>query len=75
MSTAGRWIATTLPSGNEPAGPPLPDGLYARARRAVVNYEFSDPSNVVGDFDPRAPLDGRDMRRFVLAQDPLIGAV
>lgn len=47
--------------GREPEGPPPPDGLYARARQAIVNYDFSDPRIVVGHFDPEAPLEGRDM--------------
>ena len=47
--------------GREPPGPPIQDGLYARAKQAIVNYDFSDPRIVVGHFDPRAPLDGRTM--------------
>ena len=49
------------PIGTEPVGPPLVDGLYMRAKRAMMNYEFSDSSIVAGHFDLRAPLDGRDM--------------
>src|SRR5688500_15081575 len=49
------------PIGTEPTGPPLPDGPYARAKRAISRYDFSDPGIVVGYFDPRVPLDGRDM--------------
>jgi uncharacterized protein (UPF0548 family) len=47
--------------GTEPEGPPQPDGFYTRARQAIVNYDFSDPSIVVGHFDPEADLLGRDM--------------
>jgi uncharacterized protein (UPF0548 family) len=47
--------------GTEPEGPPLPDGFFARARQAIVHYDFSDPRIVVGHFDPEAPLVGRDM--------------
>lgn len=47
--------------GVEPPGPPLPDGLYTRARQALIHYDFSDPRIVVGHFDPRAPLLERDM--------------
>jgi len=47
--------------GNEPEGPPLSDGPFARARQAIINYDFSDPRIVVGHYDPDAPLVGRDM--------------
>jgi uncharacterized protein (UPF0548 family) len=47
--------------GVEPEGPPVADGLYTRARQAIINYDFSDPRIVVGHFDPVAPLVGRDM--------------
>jgi uncharacterized protein (UPF0548 family) len=49
------------PVATEPLGPPLPAGPYLRLKQAIVDYEFSDPSIVVAHFDPRAPLDGRDM--------------
>lgn len=45
----------------EPAGPPVPDGPFLRARAAVVDYGFSDRRIVVGHFDRSAPLLGRDM--------------
>jgi len=47
--------------GHEPPGPPLPDGVFHRAREGVIHYDFSDPRIVVGHFDPRAPLVGRNM--------------
>jgi uncharacterized protein (UPF0548 family) len=47
--------------GTEPEGPPLPDGFFARAKQAIVHYDFSDPRIVVGHFDPEAPLVGREM--------------
>lgn len=47
--------------GVEPPGPPIPDGIFARARQAIINYDFSDPSIVVGHFDPESPPVGRDM--------------
>lgn len=50
-----------VPIGTEPPGPPLPDGFYARARQALINYDFSDPSIVVGHFDPNTPFVGRDI--------------
>jgi uncharacterized protein (UPF0548 family) len=49
------------PLGYEPPGPPLDDGLFVRAKQAITNYDFSDPRIVVGHFDPRRPLAGRDM--------------
>jgi uncharacterized protein (UPF0548 family) len=49
------------PIGYEPPGPPLLDGPFARAKQAIINYDFSDPRIAVGHFDPSAPLDGREM--------------
>src|SRR4051812_16416931 len=63
MTAAHGWTVdgAEAPIGNEPPGPPLPDGLFARARQALINYDFSDPHIVVGHFDPQAPLLHRDM--------------
>lgn len=47
--------------GQEPAGEPAPDGLFERAKKGIVNYDFSDPRIVQGHFDPLAPLVGREM--------------
>jgi uncharacterized protein (UPF0548 family) len=47
--------------GTEPQGSPLSDGPFARARQAIINYDFSDPRIVVGHFDPDTPLVGRNM--------------
>jgi uncharacterized protein (UPF0548 family) len=47
--------------GTEPEGPPVIDGPFARARQAIINYDFSDPSIVTGHFDPNAPVVGRNM--------------
>jgi uncharacterized protein (UPF0548 family) len=47
--------------GHEPPGPPLPDGLFTRAKQAVANYDFSDPRIVIGHYEPGAPLADRDM--------------
>jgi uncharacterized protein (UPF0548 family) len=57
------WIVDgdDQPLGYEPPGPPRPDGLFARAKQAIVNYDFSDPRIAVGHFDPQAPLQNRDM--------------
>lgn len=43
------------------AGPPRPDGAFARAREALAAYAFSDPTIVEAHFDPYAPLHGRRM--------------
>ena len=63
MTSENGWTVdgADLSIGAEPPGPPLPDGPFARARQALINYDFSHPAIVVGHFDPRAPLLGRDM--------------
>ena len=53
----------------EPPGEPLPDGPFQRARIAIENYEFSDPSIVEAHFDPRDPLEGR----YVLVEIKVLG--
>jgi uncharacterized protein (UPF0548 family) len=47
--------------GHEPPGPPLADGLFARARLALHEYRFADPRITHGHYDPLAPLLGRDL--------------
>lgn len=47
--------------GREPPGPPVEHGPFTRAKQAIVNYDFSDPAIVVGHFDPKVPLVGRDI--------------
>jgi uncharacterized protein (UPF0548 family) len=47
--------------GREAPGSPVLDGIFERAKQAIVNYDFSDPRIVVGHFDPNAPLLNRDM--------------
>jgi uncharacterized protein (UPF0548 family) len=47
--------------GIEPEGPPVSDGVFGRAKQAIINYDFSDPSIVVGHFDPETNPVGRDM--------------
>jgi len=63
MTSATGWTVDGVDDriGSELPGPPLADGLFARARRALISYDFSDPRIVVGHFDPRAPFVGRDM--------------
>lgn len=45
----------------EAPGSPMPGGLFQRAWRLVETYAFSDPSIVMGHFDPYRPLLGRHM--------------
>lgn len=47
--------------GKEPPGPPVPAGFFERARQALINYDFSDPSIVVGHFDAASEFIGRNM--------------
>jgi uncharacterized protein (UPF0548 family) len=47
--------------GFEAAGPPSPDGLFARARQALRAYRFADPRITHGHFDPQTPLLGREI--------------
>jgi uncharacterized protein (UPF0548 family) len=63
MNEANGWTVDGAHSiiGQEPPGPPLPDGHFARARQALINYDFSDPEIVIGHFDPDAEFTGRTM--------------
>jgi uncharacterized protein (UPF0548 family) len=64
MTPANGWIvdgAEAVPIGREAPGPPEPDGHYERAKQAIQNYDFSDPTILVGHFDPKLPFVGRDM--------------
>ncbi len=47
--------------GFEPPGAPVVDGLFERAKQGILNYDFSDPRIVVGHFDPKSPLIGRNI--------------
>jgi uncharacterized protein (UPF0548 family)/uncharacterized membrane protein len=47
--------------GRERAGPPEPDGLFARARDAMMSYRFSDPTIVCAHYRPETRLLGRSM--------------
>jgi uncharacterized protein (UPF0548 family) len=42
-------------------GLPEENGLFERGRKAVANYEFSDPRIVIAHFDPDTPLPERHM--------------
>ena len=47
--------------GQEPPGPPLPDGCYTRVCAGVTGYRFAHPGLTEGHFDPHAPLLGRNL--------------
>lgn len=63
MTTEHGWLV----DGNhrlvhhEPPGPPVADGIFMRARAGLMNYDFSDPTIVMGHFDAKEPFVGRDM--------------
>jgi len=61
MTEENGWAEEELSRsiGPEAAGPPLPDGLFERARQALVRYKFSGPGIAVGHFDPQTLLLGR----------------
>lgn len=63
MTRANGWVVdgTHAAIATEPEGPPRVDGPFARARQALINYDFSDPRIVAAHYDPDAPLVGRDM--------------
>lgn len=56
-----RYYASRAEVGREAPGPPVLGGAFARARRAVEAYEFSDPRIVTGHYDPTSELAGRRM--------------
>jgi uncharacterized protein (UPF0548 family) len=60
---ASPWTVQRVqaPLGHEPPGPPLPDSLFARARKAIHGYRFADPRITHGHFDRAAPLLGRNI--------------
>lgn len=63
MTVANGWTIDGSEDeiGTESEGPPAIDGIFARAKQAIINYDFSDPSIVVGHFDPATAPVGRDM--------------
>lgn len=63
MTTANGWTldGSKAHIGTEAPGVPFPNGLFARAQQAMINYDFSDPYIVIGHFDPQVPLQGRPM--------------
>jgi uncharacterized protein (UPF0548 family) len=57
------WTVTDLcqPLPDEPPGVPLADGSWQIARQLMSGYEFADPSIVRAYYDPRIPLERRNM--------------
>ena len=47
--------------GMESPGPPEDGGLFMTAKQIVTEYRFPDPRRLTGQFDPAAPLEGRNM--------------
>lgn len=47
--------------GQEPPGPPLPNGAFSRIRTAVEGYRFAAPNLTEGHFNAQSPLLGRDI--------------
>ena len=47
--------------GRETPGPVVPGGSFELAKKAISEYQFSDPGIVMGHFDPKDPVDGRTM--------------
>jgi uncharacterized protein (UPF0548 family) len=45
----------------EPVGDPVPGGPWQVARRLMEDYRMADPAVVRATWDPRAPLEGREM--------------
>lgn len=61
LPPAAGWVVEHAQAwlGAEPPGPPLPDGCFMRARRAVSTYRFADPRITRGHYDADEPLLGR----------------
>lgn len=63
MTEANGWTRDGARSviGQEPPGPPIESGHFMRCRRALLDYEFSDPAIVTGHFIPDSEFIGRTM--------------
>ncbi|WBQ08689.1 DUF1990 family protein [Kribbella sp. CA-293567] len=49
------------PVGHERPGPPQADDLFARAEAVVRDYAFTPPNIIRAFYNPREPLQGRNM--------------
>lgn len=64
LSQAGtnwRRYYTEAVIGREAPGPIVHGGAFEIAKRAVAEYQFSDPGIVMGHFSPKDPVEGRTM--------------
>jgi uncharacterized protein (UPF0548 family) len=63
MTAAHGWTkdGAQVSLGFEAPGAPVAGGLFTTARRAVLDYEFSDPRIVEGHFDAKAAFVGRNL--------------
>lgn len=63
ITEANGWTTDGVKSviGSEPPGPPLPDGHFMRARKALLAYEFSEPQIARAYFDLESEFIGRTM--------------
>ena len=52
-------LSATLP--NEASGDPVQGGSFMVAKQLMHDYQVADPAKIRADYDPGAPLDGRDM--------------
>jgi uncharacterized protein (UPF0548 family) len=63
VSPGEGWVVDdhAFPLGEEEPGPPHQGGLFAAARDLVRGYQFADPSLISAVYDPREPMEGRNM--------------
>ncbi|GEN07870.1 Uncharacterized membrane protein [Myxococcus fulvus] len=61
MTLEGGWnqVHSVSSLGREPPGPPVADGLFARAKGGLETFDFSDPRIVRWHFNADSPLHGR----------------
>ncbi len=55
-----RYYSESIIAKEKP-GPPIAEGPFYIAWKAIKEYQFSDPGIVVGHFNPNDPVDGRSM--------------
>jgi uncharacterized protein (UPF0548 family) len=61
QGTDWRRYYTESVIGKETPGALVPGGSFEIARRAISEYQFSDPAIVMGHFSPKDPVEGRTM--------------
>lgn len=60
-TTDWRRYYTESVIGREAPGDVVPGGAFEIAKRAIAEYQFSDPGIVMGHFSPKDPVEGRTM--------------